>query len=88
MTGTEPSEVGELSERVRAAIGGYRMGAALDARDLYPKTATDVEPEPVVVAGEGYVRDGVYHVAETTRRQREREVASRRRSPVGRAAAA
>lgn len=88
MTGTEPIEVGELCERVRTAIGGYRMGAALDARDLYPKTTTDVEPEPVAVAGEGYVRDGVYHVAEPARWHREREVASRRPSPVRRAAAA
>ena len=88
MTGTEPIEVGELSERVRAAIGGYRMGAALDARDLFPKPATDVEPEPVVVAGEGYVEDGVYHLAEPAPRQREREVASRRRPPARHAAAA
>ena len=88
MTVTEPIEVGGLSERVRAAIGGYRMGAALDARDLYAKPTTDVEPEPVVVAGGGYVRDGVYHVAESTRWEREREGAQGRPAPVRRAAAA
>ena len=38
MTGTEPIEVEELSGRVLEIIGAYRMDAALDPRDLSPKT--------------------------------------------------
>jgi hypothetical protein len=88
MTGTEPIEVEELSGRVLEIIGAYRMDTALDPRDLYPMTIAEATPEPVFAAGEGFVRDGVYHVADTTRWRRDGEVASRRRSPVRRAVAA
>ena len=56
MTGTEPIEVEELSGRVLEIIGAYRMDAALDPRDLSPKTSAEVTPEPVFVADEGFVR--------------------------------
>ena len=39
MTSTEPAvETEELSERVIGIIGGYRMGAELNAQDLFTKT--------------------------------------------------
>jgi hypothetical protein len=88
MTGTEPIEVEELSGRVLEIIGAYRMDAGFDPRDLSPKTIAEVPPEPVFVAGEGFVRDGIYHVADTPRWRPDGEVASRRRPPVRRAVAA
>ena len=65
MTRTEGlTEVGELSGRVLGIIGAYGMGPAVDAHDLYPKTAaTGPPPKPVVVRPNGYIRDGVYHIA-------------------------
>ena len=89
MTGTEPIEVEELSGRVLEIIGAYRMDAGFDPRELSPRTIAEVapEPEPVFVAGEGFVRDGVYHVADTPR-WRDGELASPRRSPERRAVAA
>ena len=63
MTGAQPTEMEELSGRVLGIIGAYRMGAVLDARELDMKPAPAARaPEPVIVPGEGYVRDGVYHV--------------------------
>jgi hypothetical protein len=88
MTGTEPIEVEELSGRVLEIIGAYRMDAALDPRDLSPKAIAEVAPEPVFVAGEGFVRDGVYHVADPPRWPQDGEVAARRGTPVRRAVAA
>ena len=88
MTGAEPIEVEELSGRVLEIIGAYRMDAAVDARDLFPKTIAEVTPEPVLVPGEGFVRDGVYHVADTPRWRQDGEVSSLPRSPVRRAVAA
>ena len=39
-TGAEPTvERQELSERLLGLIGGYEMGAALNAEDMYMKTA-------------------------------------------------
>lgn len=88
MTGTEPIEVEELSGRVLEIIGAYRMDAALDPRDLSSKTIAEVTAEPVFVANAGFVRDGVYHVADTPRWRQDAEVASGRRSPVRSAMAA
>ena len=64
MTRVEPTEIEELSGSVLGIISAYGMGAALDARDLNLKTASaDPPPEHVLVPDEGYIRDGVYHVA-------------------------
>lgn len=66
MTRVEPTEIEELNGRVLGIIGAYGMGVALDARDLYLKTKTvpaAPPPEPVLMPHEGYIRDGVYHVA-------------------------
>ena len=88
MTGTEPIEVEELSGRVLAIIGAYQMDTALDPRDMSSKTIAEVAAEPVFVANEGFVRDGVYHVADTPRWRQDSEVASGRRSTVRSAVAA
>ena len=39
LTGAEPVERQELSERLLGLIGAYEMGAALDAQDLHINTA-------------------------------------------------
>jgi hypothetical protein len=57
----------ELSERVLGIIGTYGMGAALDPRHLYTKTPPDVSAQTVRPGPEGYVQDGVYHVAHLSR---------------------
>ena len=60
----EPAEIEELSARVLGIIGAYEMGAVLDGRDPNPKTTPAAPPtEPALVPGEGYVRDGVDHLA-------------------------
>ena len=47
MTDAEPAvETQELSKKVLGLLGGYRMGAALDARDLYTKTLAGVQDTP------------------------------------------
>lgn len=64
MTGAEPStETEELSGSVLASISAYAMGAALDARDLYRKTASEAAPS-VVAPANGCISDDVYHVAD------------------------
>jgi hypothetical protein len=90
MTSTEPTEVEEMSGRVLEIIDAYRMGAAVDPRDLFLKSVPKAGPEPVRVAGEGYIRDGVYHVADPVRSRRdgEIEIESCRRPPERRAMAA
>jgi hypothetical protein len=40
----------ELSRNVLGLIGAYRMGAALDAEDLYPKRKSEAVPATVVAA--------------------------------------
>jgi|GEM_PF-2743457 hypothetical protein len=53
MTGAEPNvERQELGERVLGLIGGYRMGAALDAHDLFMKTPPGAPPPDPVPAGD------------------------------------
>jgi hypothetical protein len=62
MTGAELTvERQELGERVLAIIGGYRMGTALNAQDLFMKTAPAgaLPPDPVLVPT-GNSRDGVH----------------------------
>ena len=88
MTSTEPTDVEELSGRVLEIIGTYRMSGALDSRDLYLKTAPAVTPKPVLVSGEGYIRDGVYHLADPVPRRRDGESVARAGSPDRRAVAA
>ena len=55
LTGAEPVERQELSERLLGLIGAYEMGAALNAQDLHINTApvlsastTSKATEPVV----------------------------------------
>ena len=52
-SGERTTENAELSGNVLGLIGAYRMGAALDARDLYLKSAP--KPPPA----EGDTSDGV-----------------------------
>ena len=54
LTGAEPTvERQELSERLLGIIGGYAMGTAFDAQDLYMKTAPGaLPPDSVRVAGD------------------------------------
>jgi hypothetical protein len=49
MMSAEPTaQTEELSERVRGIIGGYQMGAALNAQDLFTKTVPGTPPpDPV-----------------------------------------
>lgn len=69
MTSTDPTEAEEMSGRVLEIIGAYRMGAALDARNLYLKATPGAPPpEPV----EGYIRDGVYYLARRPLRRPDR----------------
>ena len=67
MTSIQPTENGEMSGRILGIIGAYRMGAALDARALHqkrrPKLVPEAPPEPVPAPAEGYIRNGVYHLA-------------------------
>ena len=62
MTSAEPTtENEELSGSVLGIIDAYRMGAALDAQDLYlRKTAPEAPPpERAFEPAEGYISDGV-----------------------------
>ena len=70
MASAEPTtETEELSGSVLGIIDAYRMGAALDAQDLYLKTAPEAPPPArVLVPAEGYISYGVYHVAGHERR--------------------
>ena len=61
MTSAEPTtENEELDGSVLGIIDAYRMGAALDAQDLYLKTAPEAPPpERAFVRAEIYISDGV-----------------------------
>ena len=60
MTGAEPTaERQELSERVLGIMGGYRMRTALNAQDLFMKTAPGALPPDPVLVPSGNSRDGV-----------------------------
>ena len=51
MSSAEPTaQTEELSERVLGIIGGYRMGAALNAQDLFTKTIPAPLPDPVLAS--------------------------------------
>ncbi len=64
MTGGEhTTESDELSERVLHVISSYGMGAALEARDLYPKAEQDA-PSPVAPA-HGFVSQIAGHERRT-----------------------
>ena len=53
MTGAETTvERRELGERVLGIIGGYRMGTALNAEELFTKTAPEALPPDTVLAGD------------------------------------
>jgi hypothetical protein len=61
MTSAEPTtENEELSGSVLGLINAYRMGAALDAQDLYPRKTAAAAPPPkrAVVPAERYISDG------------------------------
>ena len=68
MTGTTSTEA--LSVRVLGIIEAYRMGAALDVRDLYLRAASEPTQDAAVVPVEGYVEGGVYHFPDTARASR------------------
>jgi hypothetical protein len=57
-SGERTTENEELSGNVLGLIGAYRMGGALDARDLYLKSAPKAPPP-----AEGDISDGVSPVA-------------------------
>lgn len=62
MTSAElATEDEELRKSVLRIIDAYRMGAAVDARDLYPRKSAPEAPPPERAFGpaEGYIRDGV-----------------------------
>ena len=53
MTDAEaPVERQELGERLLGLIGGYRMGVALNAQDLFTKTTPESPPPPPVIAAD------------------------------------
>ena len=47
-----PVERQELGERLLGLIGGYRMGAALNAQDLFTKTTPESPPPAPVIAAD------------------------------------
>jgi hypothetical protein len=55
----------EMSARVLGIIGAYRMGGDVEARDLCPKSVPEAVPQTCPRPAEGYIRNGVYHVADT-----------------------
>lgn len=55
----------EMSGHVLGIIGAYRMGAVVEAQKLFPKRLPKTPREPAPRPAEGYIRNGVYHVAET-----------------------
>ena len=64
MTGGEhTTESAELSERVLHVISSYGMGAALEARDLYPKA--DQNASSAVAAAHGVVSQVAGHERRT-----------------------
>jgi hypothetical protein len=53
MTDAEaPVERQELGERLLGLIGGYRMGVALNAQDLFTKTTPESPPPAPVIAAD------------------------------------
>ena len=66
---TEPTQE-EMSGHVLAIIGAYRMGGVVEARKLYPRRVSKAGPESTPRPAEGYIRNGVYHVAETASSRR------------------
>jgi len=67
VTSTGPNRPDEMSGRVLGIISAYRMGAVVETRELFPKPAVKTVPEPAPRPAEGYIRNGVYHVADTAR---------------------
>lgn len=65
MTSAESTtETEQLSGRVLGIIGSYGMAAALDARDLYLKTAPEAVP-PSGIPVDGNARNGRNHAGRT-----------------------
>ena len=61
MTHTELADETEaLSDQVLGVIGGYPMGAALDARDLYTKALAGVPSPDLVSVPAGDTHDGIH----------------------------
>ena len=52
-SGERTTENEKLSGNVLGLIGAYRMGAALDAQDLYLKNAAKAPPPDVGDSGDG-----------------------------------
>lgn len=65
--GTENACADEMSARVLGIIRTYRMGREVEPGNLCPKPVPEALPEtePPPRPAEGYIRNGVYHVAET-----------------------
>ncbi len=59
---TADTEPDELSERILGLIGTYAMGA-LDADELH-RARVRPPAETAAPSNEGWVEDGIYHVAE------------------------
>lgn len=64
-TDMEPGQADEMSRRVLGIIDAYRMGPVVEARSLCPKAVPKPVPEAPPRPAEGFVRNGVYHVADT-----------------------
>ena len=54
MTETARAEAEELSMRVLGIIGAYRMGAALDARELDPRRSAPEPPDTGLMRPGGF----------------------------------
>lgn len=65
----EPTPRDEMSGHVLEIIRAYRMGAVVEARDLCQKPFAEVVPNAAPRPAAGYVRNGVYHVADTAPRR-------------------
>ena len=60
----EVTEPEEMSGRILGIIGSYRMRGVVETRNLCRKPAVAAVPEPMPRPAEGYIRNGVYHVAD------------------------
>ncbi|MCZ7589208.1 MAG: hypothetical protein M5U27_10230 [Gaiella sp.] len=68
--GTETTGTDGMSFHVLGIIGAYRMGRAVETRELCPRPVTKAAPEAAPRPAEGYIRNGVYHVADTAASRR------------------
>ena len=69
-TSTEPTLADEMSLHVLGIIRAYQMGAVVEARNLCPKRLPEAVPETAPRPAEGYIRNGIYHIADTASSRR------------------